>query len=224
MSKKLENIGSKDFSKAISGLPYKPNNQIIKRLDSKMFPLDANNVFSYKPSYLGATEFQKTCELFERRFGKGVNPKDIKLKVLGLFEFIARKEAPFVKELQILAVDTIRSLYNVPEHVNLQAFIEPRIDLDTEQEADPKPFLELSLEKKNEMRDEIQKRIILNGLVHGSSMHIWKSVYYLVKDKLDQMNPVLMDLYDEFTAGVNFEFWTMNPDIVQEHSFRVTSN
>lgn len=215
MAKKLDDIGSKDFTKAILELPYTPNKKIIKRLDSKMFSLDGNNVFNYRPDYLGATEFKNACELFNRRFGSNVKPSEVELKVLGLFEFIARKEKPFVKELQVLAVDTIRDLYNVPDHIDLQAFIEPRIDLDTEQEANPKPFLELSLQKKNEMRDEIQKRIILNGLVHGSSMHIWKSVYYLVKDKLDQMNPFLINLYDEFTAGINFEFWTLDPDQFQ---------
>jgi hypothetical protein len=215
MAKKID-IGSKEFSKAIEGLPYIPNQKIVKRLDSKMFSLDANNVFNYKPEYLGAKEFKSACELFQRRFGSNVRPTEIRLKVLGLFEFIARQEAPFVKDLQKIAVDTIRELYNVPGHVNLQAFIEPRINLDTEQDNDPKPFLELTLEQKNAMRDEIQKRIILNGLVHGSSMHIWKGVYYLVKEKLDEMNPVLIQLYDEFTAGINFEFWMMNPDAFQD--------
>ena len=215
MAKKFD-IGSKEFSKTIQGLPYVPNGTIIKRLDSKMFPLDANNVYNYKPEYLAGKEFKSACDLFQRRFGDDVNPGDVMLKVLGLFEFIARKEAPFVKELQKLAVKTIKELYNVPDHVDLQAFIEVRINLDTEQDDSPKPFLELTLEQKNAMRDEIQKRILLNGLVHGSSMHIWKGVYYLVKDKLDGMNPLLVQLYDEFTAGINFQFWMMNPDMVQQ--------
>lgn len=214
MAKKID-IGSKGFSKEIENLPYIPNQRIIKRLDSKMFSLDANNVFNYKPEYLGAKEFKSACELFQRRFGSNIRPAEVSLKVLGLFEYIARQEAPFVKDLQKLAVQTIKELYNVPDHVDLQAFIEARIDLNTEQDNDPKPFLELTLQQKNSMRDEIQKRIILNGLVHGSSIHIWKGVYYLVKEKLDEMNPVLIQLYDEFTAGINFEFWMMDPDQFQ---------
>lgn len=208
-------IGNKEFSKAISNLPYTPNRGIIKKLDAKIFSLDANNVYSYKPEYLAGQEFKSVCELFQRRFGSEVKTSDVLLKIMGLFEYISRKEKPFVADLQELAVKTIRDLYDVPEHVDLKAFIEPRIHLDTEQDNNPEPFLELSLEKKNAMRDEIQKRVILNGLVHGSSMHIWKGVYYLVKEKLDDMNPQLIELYDEFTAGINFQFWMMNPDSVQ---------
>jgi hypothetical protein len=208
-------IGNKEFSKAINNLPYTPNRGIIKKLDAKLFSLDANNVYSYKPEYLAGQEFKSVCDLFQRRFGDEVKPSDVLLKVMGLFEYISRKEKPFIADLQNIAVEIIRDLYDVPEHVDLKAFIEPRIHLDTEQDNNPEPFLDLSLEQKNAMRDEIQKRVILNGLVHGSSMHIWKGVYYLVKDKLDEMNPQLVELYDEFTAGINFQFWMMNPDGIQ---------
>lgn len=216
MAKRKVDIGNKEFSNAIALLPYQPHRNITKALDSKFFPLDSNNVFSYKPEYLGSEEFKATCDLFQRRFGTEVGPGEVLLKVYGLFEFISRQEKPFVKDLQNLAIDTIKELYAVPDSLDLRAFIETRIDLDTEQDKDPAPFLELTLEQKNRMRDEIQKRIILNGLVHGSSMHVWKSVYYLVKDKLDQMNPSLVQLYDEFTAGINFSFWMMNPQDMEE--------
>lgn len=209
MAKKLD-IGDKAFSKAIQHLGFTPNKNIVKALDAKMFSLDANNVFSYKPEYLGAKEFESCCNLVERRLGNATE-RDIKLKTFGLFNFISKQESPYRDELQKLALDTIRNLYNVPEHVRLQAFIEKNIDLDTNQDDNPKPFLNLSLQQKNSMRDEIQKRVILNGLVHGSSMYIWKTVYYMVIDELNKINPILSQLYDEYTAGINFLFWTFNP-------------
>lgn len=211
MAKKID-IGDKAFSNAIGHLKHKPHRNIVKALDSKMFSLDANNVFSYKPEYLGAKEFEASCGLIERRIGIQSTEKDIKLKVFGLFSFIAKQEKLFKEDLTKIAVETIKDLYNVPDHVDLKAFIETKIDLSTSQDHDPKPFLNLSLEQKNGMRDEIQKRVILNGLVHGSSMYIWKSVYYIVRDKLMNLNPMLVQLYDEYTAGVNFLFWTMDPN------------
>jgi hypothetical protein len=210
MAKKLD-IGNKAFSNAICHLKFKPHKNIIKALDAKMFSLDANNVFSYKPEYLAAKELEASCSLVKKRFGNSVTEKDISLKVAGLFSFISKQEKPFREELKRIAVETIRELYNVPDHVNLKAFIETNIDLSTDQDDSPKPFLNLSLEQKNKMRDEIQKRVVLNGLVHGSSMYIWKSVYYIVRDKLMSLNPMLVQLYDEYTAGVNFSFWKMDP-------------
>jgi hypothetical protein len=209
MAKKVD-IGDKAFSKAIEHLGFIPNKNIVKALDAKMFSLDANNVFSYKPEYLAAKELESCYRLVERRLGS-VKERDIKLKTYGLLSFISKQEAPFKEQLEKLAIDTIRNLYNVPEHVRLQAFIEKNIDLNTDQDDNPKPFLNLSLEQKNNMRDEIQKRVILNGLVHGSSMYIWKTVYYMVLEELNKLNPILYQLYDEYTAGVNFLFWTFNP-------------
>jgi len=214
MAKKID-IGNKAFSNAISHLKFKPHKNIIKALDSKMFSLDANNVFSYKPEYLAGKEFEASCNIIERRLGSNVTTKDIKLKVFGLFSFISKQESPHKEDLKRIAVETIKELYNVPDHVNLQAFIETKIDLDTNQDDNPKPFLNLSLEQKNGMRDSIQARVILNALVHGSSMYIWKSVYYIVRDKLMKLNPMLVQLYDEYTAGVNFLFWTMDPQSFQ---------
>lgn len=215
MAKKID-IGNKAFSNAINHLRFKPHKNIIKALDAKMFSLDANNVFSYKPEYLASKEFESSCSLSERRFGKDVTTKDITLKLTGLFSFIAKQESPHKEELKKLAIETIKDLYQVPDHVRFQAFIETNIDLDTEQDDSPKPFLNLSLDQKNQMRDEIQKRVILNGLVHGSSMYIWKSVYYIVRDKLIDLNPMLVQLYDEYTAGINFNFWTFDPAEIQE--------
>lgn len=214
MAKKVD-IGNKAFTNAIYHLKFKPHKNIIKALDAKMFSLDANNLFSYKPEYLAAKEFESSCSLVDRRFGSNVTAKDISLKVAGLFSFISKQESPYREDLKKLAVETIKDLYNVPDHVNLQAFIETNIDLSTDQDDSPQPFLNLSLNQKNKMRDEIQKRVILNGLVHGSSMYIWKSVYYIVRDKLMSLNPILVQLYDEYTAGVNFSFWTMDPAVFQ---------
>jgi hypothetical protein len=214
MTKKVD-IGNKAFSNAICHLRFKPHKNIIKALDAKMFSLDANNVFNYKPEYLGGKEFEASCNLVEKRFGNSVTEKDISLKVAGLFSFISKQESPYLEKLKQLAIETIKDLYQVPDHVRLQAFIETNIDLSTDQDHNPKPFLNLSPEKQEEMKDSIQARVILNGLVHGSSMYIWKSVYYIVRDRLNDLNPMLVQLYDEYTAGVNFLFWIMDPVMIQ---------
>ena len=215
MAKKID-IGSKEFSKRILHLRLQPNKNIIKSLDSKMFSLDANQVFNYKPEYLAGKEFESLCELVDRRFSPDVTTRDISLRVPGLITLINKQESPHREILTKLAIDVIRDLYNVPSHVNLQAFIENKIVLDTEQDHSPNSFLNLSLEKKNSMRDFIQARVILNGLVHGSSMHIWKSVYYIVQEQLNEINPMLLNLYNEYTASVGFSLWMFDPISFQD--------
>ena len=62
---------------------------------------------------------------------------------------------------------------------------------------------------------EIKKRIILNTLAHGSSMHIWKSSHHIVSLELKELSPILPVLYDAYTAILGFLIWQSNPDQMQ---------
>jgi hypothetical protein len=210
MAKKVD-IGSKEFTKLLDGIKYSPNPEIIKKLDAKMFALDQNKVYNYKPERLAISEFTRCLQLFESR-NPGLKPGEGLLRLNGVQNLIIKAEEPNKTQLQDLAVDTIREIYQVPDYVDLKAFIQPRLNLDTDQDKNPAPFLGLTMEQKNKMRDEIQKRIILNGLVHGSSMHIWKGIYHLVSEELDKINPGLKDLYNYYTSTLGLTIWLINPD------------
>ena len=211
---KKKDIGSNEFTKLIANLPHQPNKNLIKRLDSKLFPLDMNRVYNYKPEHLASQEFARCLSLFIQR-NPGLNPAQASQRVAGVQKLIVQTEQPYKARLEELAIRTIRDIYQVPEYLDLKAFIQPNIFLDTEQDHNPEPFLDLTLEQKNKMRDEIQKRVILNGLVHGSSMHIWKGVYHMVSTELDQINPGLRELYDHYTSTLGITIWDMNPDEFQ---------
>ncbi len=211
MAKKPD-IGSKDFSKLLEGLKYKPNNEIIRRIDSKMFAFDNNKVLNYKPHELAFEEFSRCLSLFESR-SVGLNPNQAMNRLAGVYKLINRFEEPVKDKLEALAIKTIKDIYQVPDYVNLKAIINPNLSLNTTQDKSPQPFLNLTLEQKNSMRDEINKRIVLNSLVHGSSMQVWKGVYHLVSAELKELNPELVELYDYYTALIGITIWQISPDI-----------
>lgn len=213
MAKKPD-IGNKEFSKLLDNSPYKPNSKLVKRIDSRMFPLDLNKVYNFKPEYLAASEFSRCLSLFNDR-NPGLKPEEASMRIAGTQALIIKNEMPYAKQLQQLAIDTIKDIYQVPDYVDLAGFISPRLNLDTEQDHNPDSFLELTLEQKNSMRDEIQKRIILNGLVHGSSMHVWKGIYHLVAEELDKINPNLKELYNYYTSTLGITLWLINPDLAE---------
>ena len=62
------------------------------------------------------------------------------------------------------------------------------------------------------VEEEIQKRILLNALVHGSSKHIWKTFHFLAERELNEINPKLMPLYNFFTAGISMLNWLAEED------------
>ena len=214
MAKKPD-IGSKEFSKLLADLKYLPNKNYIKRIDSKMFSLDLNKVFNYKPELLAIKEYTRCLELFLQR-NPGLEPFEAINRIPGVQSLIIKAEAPVKDKLQELAISVIKDIYNVPDYIDMKAFIQPRLSLDTEQDDDAVPFLDLTLEQKNKMRDEIQKRIILNGLVHGSSMHVWKGIYHLVAKELDAINPEIKELYNYYTSTIGITIWMMNPDAFQD--------
>lgn len=215
MSKKKVDIGAKEFTKLLEPLEYKPNQTLIKRIDSKMFSLDQNKVFSYKPEQLAFQEYNRCLQLFEQR-NPGLSPDKAKQRMAGSQVLIVKAEAPHREQLENLAIETIRDIYQVHAYVDLKAMIRPRLSLDVDQDDDPEPFLELTLEQKNSMRDEIYKRQILNGLVHGSSMHVWKGIYHLVSDELDKINPQLRELYNYYTSTLGIALWMKNPNQFQQ--------
>lgn len=210
-------MANQNFSLLIEGLRYKPHSSFINKLDKGFFPFDQNKVYNYRPGYLGAEEYKRCLELFEKRFGHSTPPAEGLMFTEGILYQISKLEEPIREELQNIAVDVIRDIYNVPQHVDLKAIISPWIHLDTEENQDdnPEEYLTLSAAEKREMWEEIQKRIILNGLVHGSAMHVWKGVHHLVSEKINQLNPVLLELYDQYTSIIGLALWNMNVDMME---------
>lgn len=200
----------KRFTDLLWNTPEKPSKHLMKCIDSKMFPLDQNKVYSHKPEILAFTEYNRCLSLYQKR-NPGLPTTQALARLLGVTTMIAKLETAHQEKLVDLAVNTMRELYQVPDYVDIKGMISPRLDLDTEQDDNPIPFLELTLEQKNKMRDEIQKRIILNGLVHGSSIHIWKSIYYLVEPELNSLDPNLKELYDYYTSNIGIILWLISP-------------
>lgn len=214
----------KKFTDLLWNTPEKPSKHIMKSIDSKMFPLDQNRIYSHKPELLAFTEYKRCLSLYQKR-NPGLPITDAGNRLAGVATLIAKIETPHQEKLVDLAVDTMRELYQVPDYVDIKGMISPRLDLDTEQNKNPKPFLELTLDQKNNMRDEIQKRIILNGLVHGSSMHIWKSIYYMVEPELNTIDSGLKELYDYYTSGIGILLWLMSPaalSLMIENNSKIT--
>lgn len=210
MAKKPD-IGAKEFTKLLGESKHLPHKNYIKRIDAKMFSLDLNKVYNYKPEQLAHKEFKRCLELFFSR-NPGLSPSEAANRIPGVQSLIIKAETPHKAKLEQLAIDTIKEVYQVPDYIDLKGMINPRLSFDAEQDHDAKPFLELTLEQKNKIRDEIQKRVILNGLVHGSSMHVWKGIYHMVAQELDAINPELKELYNYYTSTLGIQIWLMDPD------------
>ena len=218
----MDSIREKKFSLMIEDVKHRPHNDTVNSVDSRNFSLDGNDLYRYKPEELAGQEYKRCLELFERRlpevFALPTPQAVVRMQKMNkmIFNSMLNKEMSHIEELKRIAVDTVRSLFDIPEHVEILPDIsmEQGVDQD-EQDDSPEPVLSLSPEEWKRMKDEIQKRVILNGLVHGSAMHIWKSAHYIIKDQIESLNPMLMGFYNQYTASIGWALWQMPPDYAQ---------
>lgn len=219
----INSIKEKKFSRMIEDLKHRPHNDITSRIDSKMFSLDGNELYHYKPELLAGEEYKRCLELFERRLpteyslstSQAVARLREQLYITDMVMF--NKEMKHVEELKKIAVQTIRSLFDIPEHIQILPDISKNLDINPEEQDDsPNPTISLSPEEQMIMYKEVQKRILLNGLVHGAAMHIWKSAHYIIKEQIDNLDPMLMYLYDQYTTAIGWLIWQISPDSFQK--------
>jgi hypothetical protein len=110
---------------------------------------------------------------------------------LAAVEEIQEIEQEHEEELLALAEETFREMYGIPSQIKLSPKFKEIGDIDINFESDDEDIY-VSPQRKYELNDEIQKRMILNGLSHGSSLKIWKSSHYIVDEKLNKIHPRLM--------------------------------
>jgi len=216
---KQEDKIEKTFSQEIAGVTHLPHKSIIVSLDSKSFPLSGNKLYTYMTGAVAAEEYKRCLELLERRLpSEFESPTDkaiikTQLRLQPIMNVMFVKEMRNQEELKKIASRIVREMFDIPEHINILPELTTDIDLDTEQDDSQETLLSLSQEEQEDMEQEIQKRIILNGLVHGSAMHIWKSAHYIIQKEIDKIDPLLMTLYNEYTASISWLLWEMSPEL-----------
>ena len=190
------------FIEFLENPEVRPNAILVRKIDEMTFPFADNTFFKYRPAQLAAEEFNRCATMYRER-ANGQGPMD----AMRLMQNLILLESTHRRELVELAINIVREMYNVPKELNLRAFIEdPNQEEDgdcfDDQKAEP-----LSDEKKLELQPHIEKRRILNDIVHGAAIAQWTSAYYIGMDKLKDINPDLIEKYDRLSALVNFFNW-----------------
>ncbi len=191
------------FAEYVENANQMPNSKIVRMIDDKTFPFSENNFFNYNPAALAADEFNRCVRIYnERAAGQGP------MHAMNLMQELMVLEAPHREELTNIAIEIVREMYNVPDSINLRAFLENSDEEAGEDFDDSDAEVEMiSDSRKEELKPEIEKRRILNSIVHGAAIHQWTSAYYIAADKLNDLNPELVEKYNRLSALVNFFNW-----------------
>jgi hypothetical protein len=195
----------RDFRENLGEINDMPDRTIVRKLNENSHPFSENDFFSHNPSALAADEFKRCVELYNRRCPNGGNP----MTAMMLMQEVMLMEDPDKEELQEVAIDLVREMYNVPDTIDLRGMLEQK---DSPEDVDGGGDMEedednISDERKAELQHFIDKRRILNSIVHGCAVHQWTSAYYIAQERLNEINPELIDKYNKIAALVNYFNW-----------------
>lgn len=196
------------------------NPQIKRQIENGTFNLSFHNVFSYNPSVLLNVGYERALELFQRRIGN-MKFSDFQLftEYVKLYKKISIAEEDIKIELENIVEESMRELYDIPGEINLKVSLVENFDINYDfkkQSQDRDLIKNINPERSSVIQKEINKRIILNSIVNGSSVMVWSNIYYLIKEKLEKLNPELIDLYDKYTAIVGLILYMQDPNFVLE--------
>lgn len=127
--------------------------------------------------------------------------------VCGSMMEITTREAGHTKELEELAVKAVSEAFSVPEDLlrpNLNE--DSEVSLNENEESGEYEYESLS----QDIKDQINKRILLNCLIQGSSIHSFYTLHHLVKDEIEEIDPELIEHYDSFSVGSVRSYFDMD--------------
>ena len=124
------------------------------------------------------------------------------------------------EELIALAKETVAKLYNVDESLFDARHMDQMGGSDAPDQERAEPA-----EMNDKIRRAIEKRFITETLVHGPALHALQSIHHFedeegfsVPDRINQINPQLIDLYDRFGNAITQHYFLMSPQFVQQNA------
>lgn len=111
---------------------------------------------------------------------------------------ITQNEAGHTEQLKTLAVKAVQEAFDIPDDL-LQANLNENADIELNKSTKDRNYNYDDLSP--ELKDQINKRILLNLMMQGASIHTFYTIHHVVRNELDAINEYLVKLYDQFTAG-----------------------
>lgn len=119
-----------------------------------------------------------------------------------LFVKIASIESSHKDELQRLAIEAASAAWDIDPD-KLKAMLTMEVDVNSVSGDD-------EIEEVEGLDDQIDKRITLNALSHGSAVHNMMTMHHIVRDGLNAISPKLVKMYDQLSSGSHAQYWMFN--------------
>lgn len=197
---------------------FLPHGEIIECIEEVRHPFRGNHYYVESARNNARKEFERCHDIFAKRVpGVIPNVEDLLDRFMGLSAAIGMQEDPYKDQLEELAKSAIVHLFDIPDHIVLSPTIEPsgfnmRSELFSHEGI-------ISPERRPYIQEQIEKRRILNGLAHGSALHIWKTAFHIVREELNSISRALLPMYGPLVAYIGIGPWMVTPNMALEGAY-----
>ena len=136
-------------------------------------------------------------------------------EVEACFLSILKKESTHTTKLVELAKKAVFESFMIPEDIlDCNLNLESSVELNSTEEKFDNNCDYDSLDKS--LKDQINKRILLNCVIQGASIHSFYTMHHIVKNELNELDSELVDLYDKFSTGSVFSYFRIDYSSILE--------
>ena len=154
----------------------------------------------------GAFNFTK-----QRLSGLGVPDAKDATRYISILREVMQIESAHKNELNEMAKDIVSQLYGIDrEQLEIEDRVVPN---ETESKTE---WSEKGAKIDDRVKKHIHMRATMNMLSHGAAVHQMMTLHHMVKDALDKIDPKLVHLYDQLSAGSMHNYWFWNIQQVAE--------
>lgn len=111
--------------------------------------------------------------------------------------------------LTSLAIKAVSEAFEIPENILKAQLNVDEIDVNSTDEQHPEEDYNYDDLSKS-LKDQINKRILLNCVSQGASIHAFYTMHHLVKNDLEKINKDIISVYDEISVGTVFTYWKID--------------
>lgn len=174
----------------------------LKKNDSAFHVFKRNRNLVFFGDALSHSSFDYICD---RLVKLGV--KYDLMQIGRAFMELTNLEKGHTDRLKELAIKAVTEALDIPEDL-LDANLNEDSDVELNNSTKQKNYDYDSLSQ--ELKDQINKRILLNCIIQGASVHSFYTLHHVVKNDLDTVNPELIPLYDTFAAGSARSYYSVD--------------
>lgn len=158
--------------------------------------------------YFGDSLSRKSYEFVDQRM-KNIGINFDHNNIAFSFMSAIQKESGNEENLKSLAIKAVSEAFEIPEDVLHAQLNEDDIDVNSTDEKYPDE--EYNYEELPKcLKDQINKRILLNCITQGASIHAFYTMHHLVKNELEKIDKDIISLYDEISVGTVFTYWKID--------------